>query len=123
MSPSLNLVGEAPPFEPEFGPTGALRQDFGETGRVHVDRPLPFIVLHRADPDSGTSLARDVALTSPAYAVWTGPADDAAAAAALDAIIAAAGRTRCRCRRPRRRTSISAPSRCRATSGRRCSIR
>ena len=86
------MVGDAPPFAAEFGPTGALRQDFGETGRVHVDRPLPFIVLHRADPDSGTSLARDVALTSPAYAVWTGPADDAAAAAALDAIIAEQGR-------------------------------
>ena len=88
MKASLSRIGEAPPFEAEFGPTGALRQDFGSKGRVHVDRPLPFIVLHRADRQAETSLARAVALTSPAYAVWNGPADDAAAAAALDAVIA-----------------------------------
>jgi uncharacterized protein (TIGR02421 family) len=88
MSARLNLVGKAPAFDAAFGPTGALRQDFGAHGRVHIDRALPFIVLHRADPDEGESLARRVALTSPAYAVWPGPADDAAALAALEVLFA-----------------------------------
>lgn len=88
MSAPLRLIGKAPAFEAAFGPTGALRQDFGEHGRVHIDRALPFIVLHRADPDEIDGLARRVALTSPAYAVWSGPADDAAAVATLDVVIA-----------------------------------
>jgi len=88
MSTNLRLIGKAPAFEAAFGPTGALRQDFSEHGRVHIDRALPFIVLHRADPEEADSLARRVALTSPAYTVWAGPADDAAAIAALDAVIA-----------------------------------
>ena len=88
MKTRLSLVGEAPPFEAEFGPTGALRQEFGSKGRVHVDRPLPFIVLHRADPGERQSLARRVALTSPVYAIWPGPEDDAPALAALDVVIA-----------------------------------
>lgn len=88
MSARLSLVGKPPPFAAAFGPTGALRQDVGAHGRVHIDRALPFIVLHRADPDQAESLARRVALTSPAYLVWPGPADDAAAEGALDAVFA-----------------------------------
>ena len=82
--------GEAPRFEARFGPTGALRRDFGSAGRVHVDRALPFLVLHRAEPGekAASSVARRVATTSPAYAVWDGPADDADALAALDAVAA-----------------------------------
>ena len=41
------------PFEAEFGPTGALRQDFGGTAGSMSTAPLPFIVLHRADPEAG----------------------------------------------------------------------
>jgi uncharacterized protein (TIGR02421 family) len=88
MSARLSLVGKAPPFEAIFGPTGALRQEFGTHGRVHIDRALPFIVLHRAEPERGESVARRVALTSPAYAVWQGPVDDEAALAALEVVIA-----------------------------------
>ena len=88
MNARLSLVGKATPFEASFGPTGALRQEFGTHGRVHIDRALPFIVLHRAEPERGESVARRVALTSPAYAVWQGPADDDAALAALEVVIA-----------------------------------
>ena len=89
MSARLSLVGGPPAFVGAFGPTGALRQQLGGEGRVHLDRALPFIVLHRAGPEDGISLARRVALTSPAYAIWPGPADDDAALAALDAVLAA----------------------------------
>ena len=65
------------PFAPEFGKRGELRQAVGETGRVHLDRWLPFIVLHRA-PDPFTSIARRVAVNSPAYLIWS-PEDDRAA--------------------------------------------
>jgi len=88
MSARLSLVDKPAVFQPAFGPTGALRQEVGAHGRVHIDRALPFIVLHRAAPEEGDSLARRVALTSPAYAIWPGPQDDAAALAALDAVLA-----------------------------------
>lgn len=89
MSARLSLVGDGPGFAATFGPNGALRQDVGAQGRVHIDRALPFLVLHRADPGEGLSLARRVALTSPAYAVWPCPEDDPAAFAALDVVLAA----------------------------------
>lgn len=75
----------------EFSQSGALRSEFGAHGRVHVDRPLPFIVVHRFDPDIAASLALEISVTSPAYIVW--PAhDDAAAAATLNAVVAEARR-------------------------------
>lgn len=74
-------------FGAEFGPGGALREDVGKSGRVHVDRTLPFLVLHRGTPDEKGSLARRVALISPAYAVWTGPSDDGSALAAIDTVL------------------------------------
>lgn len=70
-----------------FSAEGSLRGDFGESGLVHIDRPLPFIVLHRFDPENESSLALKVATTSPAYATWPGP-DDAAAERMLDAVVA-----------------------------------
>lgn len=88
MSARLKLVGDAPAFEAAFGPTGALRQAVGARGRIHIDRALPFIVLHRAALHNGESLAMRVALTSPTYAIWPGPEDDAPALAALDVILA-----------------------------------
>lgn len=72
---------------PSFTSSGALRADFGDRGRVHIDRPLPFIVLHRFDPDLKDSLALEIAATSPAYAIWP-PGDDAVAHATIDAVIA-----------------------------------
>ena len=56
-------------------------------GRAHVDRPLPFLILHRiADP---LSLAAQVAVTSPNYVIW--PRDsDADALATIQAIAQAA---------------------------------
>lgn len=87
MTGQSRLALAPAPFVPEFSETGALRQPVGETGRAHIDRPLFFLVLHRsADPE--TSIARHVAITSPAYLVW-GPDDDHAAASALHAIVAA----------------------------------
>jgi len=62
------------PFIADYSDTGALRQPVGDTGRVH----------RSADPR--VSLARRVAVNSPAYLIW-GPDDDLAAAAALDAIV------------------------------------
>ena len=71
----------------EFGPRGELRQAFGESGRAHLDRWLPFLVLHCSD-EPGSSLARRVALNSPAYLIWS-PGEEAEAAEALRAIAAA----------------------------------
>ena len=79
----LTLAPE--PFVPQRNDAGSIRQTVGNSGRVHVDRPSFFLVLHRtADPVQ--SLARHVAVTAPSYLIW-GPDDDHAAAAALDAIV------------------------------------
>jgi uncharacterized protein (TIGR02421 family) len=75
------------PFAPEFGKRGELRQPVGKSGRAHLDRWLPFIVLHRA-PDPSTSIARKVAVNSPAYLIWS-PEDDRTAERAFAAIAAA----------------------------------
>ncbi len=80
--PRLHLARD--PFEPEFGKRGELRQPVGEFGRVHLDRWLPFIVLHRSS-DPSRSIARRVAVNSPAYLVWS-PSDDAVAQQAFSAI-------------------------------------
>lgn len=82
--PSLRLAPD--PFVAEFTPAGALRQKVGESGRVHIDRPLHFLVLHRSD-DPEHSVARRVASNSPAYLVWS-PEDDLAAASALRVVVA-----------------------------------
>ena len=74
-------------FAPEFGPNGSLRQPVGNQGRVHVDRWLPFIILHRGDEER-KSLARRIAIESPSYFVWS-PDDDAAALDAMQAVIPA----------------------------------
>jgi len=83
--PRLELA-EAP-FAPEFGQRGELRQAVGENGRAHLDRWLPFLVVHRS-PDPAASIARRVAVNSPAYLIWS-PDDDRAAAEAFAAIAAA----------------------------------
>ena len=65
---------------------GARRRKVGETGRLHLDRRLPFIVVHRLPKGqiAGDSLARRVALNSPAYLVWDEGADDVPALRLLD---------------------------------------
>lgn len=92
MSAKQHAPGNDPALTAGFGPTGALRQAVGTHGRVHIDRPLPFLVLNRADADDGPSLARRIALTSPAYLTWQGPAGDAAAMQALKTVLAEQGR-------------------------------
>ena len=73
-------------FEAEYSATGALRQQVGQHGRAHIDRPSFFLILHRtAEP--AVSLARHVATTSPSYLIWA-PEDDDSAASALQAIVA-----------------------------------
>jgi uncharacterized protein (TIGR02421 family) len=64
----------------DFGKRGELRQNVGKTGRIHLDRWLPFLVLHRATDPRG-SIGRRVAVNSPAYLIWSSDDDDAAAAA------------------------------------------
>lgn len=82
----MNSTADAS-FAPEFGKRGELRQMVGKTGRVHLDRWLPFIVLHRSS-DPSTSIARRVAVNSPSYLIWS-PEDDREAERALDAIATA----------------------------------
>lgn len=74
-------------FVAEFGPTGSLRQPVGKSGRVHVDRWLPFIILNRGD-EGQASLARRIAIESPSYLVWA-TEDDPAALEAIQEVIAA----------------------------------
>lgn len=59
---------------------GVYRRRLGAGGRVHIDRPLPFLVLNR-HPDVSFSLAQRVAAISPANLVW--PQDPDADAHAL----------------------------------------
>lgn len=84
MTSQQALKSVAPPFDAKFSDRGALRQPVGDGGRAHVDRWLPFLILHRSD-DPAASLARRIAIDSPAYVVWSG-ADDHAALSAIDAI-------------------------------------
>ncbi|HEY0324977.1 MAG TPA: tyrosine/phenylalanine carboxypeptidase domain-containing protein [Allosphingosinicella sp.] len=86
MSSSAISV-EAPPFTVELGQRGEVRQPVGASGRLHFDRYLPFIILHRsADPER--SIARRVAVNSPAYLVWS-PEEDELAEQALASIATA----------------------------------
>jgi uncharacterized protein (TIGR02421 family) len=90
MSASPGLKEAPSRFRPEFASTGALRQAVGESGRVHLDRWLPFLILHRTDDPEG-SLARRIAVDSPAYLLWS-PGDDAVALSALEAVASAAAK-------------------------------
>ncbi|GAA4710859.1 flavohemoglobin expression-modulating QEGLA motif protein [Sphingomonas lutea] len=72
------------PMALDIGPGGAIRQQIGEGGRLHMDRHLFFLVLNRTER-AGDSLARNVALHSSSYLVWS-PADDGPAEEALKQI-------------------------------------
>jgi uncharacterized protein (TIGR02421 family) len=72
---------------PDFGGAGAYRRALDAGGRVHIDRPLPFLVLNRY-PETATSLARRVAAISASSVVWPGaPAADQEAIASISAIL------------------------------------
>lgn len=64
----------------------ARRRRVGESGRLHLDRRLSFLVVHRlgGGQKAANSLARRVAVNSPAYLVWTAGVDDPEALALLD---------------------------------------
>lgn len=81
--PKLRIAAEAE--ELRFGPKGELRESFGTSSRVHLDRWLPFLILHRSDSPAA-SIGRQVAVNSPAYLVWS-PDDDSEAQAALDIVL------------------------------------
>ena len=79
-------IGEEPPSRFDLGAMPS-RLKLAGGGRAHVDRALPFLILHRiADP---LSLAAQVAVTSPNYVLWP-DVGDADALAAIDAIAQAA---------------------------------
>ena len=84
MSARRHLEAVPAPSELHFGPRGELRETFAKTGRIHIDRWLPFLVLHRGGDED--SIGRQVALNSPAYFLWA-PEDDLEAESALDPII------------------------------------
>lgn len=88
MSGHPQLRPAPTPFVAKFGENGALRQQVGDAGRIHVDRWLPFLILHREN-EGATGLARRISIDSPAYLVWM-PDDDLAAVSAIAAICAAA---------------------------------
>lgn len=48
----------------------SVRRKLPTGGRIHVDRPLPFVVLHRRRRVRSASAALGVATASPVYAVW-----------------------------------------------------
>lgn len=77
---------QTPAFAPRFPGAEAYRLE--TTGvRLHLDRPLPFAVLHRKVADAG-GLALRLASISPAGLIWNGdPANDADAMGRLDALL------------------------------------
>ena len=74
-----------PPIDLDGGK--AYRETLAGGGRAHVDRPLPFLILHRYGRRDRDSLALQVATTSPSYLVWPGRGDGEAARV-IDAIVA-----------------------------------
>ena len=84
MSSRVVLKAAPPPFEPKFGKGGALRQPVGRSGRAHVDRWLPFLILQRSG-NPAQSLARRIAVDSPSYLIWSAD-DDLAALSAIDEV-------------------------------------
>ena len=75
------MARSQPAPDPLHDHRGARRLKVGESGRLHLDRNLPFLVLHRRrmDDEPAASIARRVALNSPAYLIWDEGRDDAAA--------------------------------------------
>ena len=80
------MIRAQPAVEAMSNTHGALRRKVGESGRLHLDRRLPFLVVNRlaAEDSSSASLARRVAINSPAYLIWQEGPDDGPAFALLD---------------------------------------
>ncbi len=76
-------------FAAHFSATGALRESIGSSGRVHLDRWLPFIFLHRGSDDED-SLARRIAINSPSYCLWSESDDETALDAVTETVAAIA---------------------------------
>ncbi|NTF33605.1 flavohemoglobin expression-modulating QEGLA motif protein [Rhizobium skierniewicense] len=51
-----------------LGEGKAIRQDIGLDGRLHIDRPLPFICLHLINGSNGLA-ARDIAAANASYLI------------------------------------------------------
>ncbi|HET9810152.1 MAG TPA: tyrosine/phenylalanine carboxypeptidase domain-containing protein [Sphingomicrobium sp.] len=85
MSARADLTLASDSGDIRFGPGGSLRESFAESGRIHLDRWLPFLVLHRSSsPES--SIGRRVATNSPAYLIWS-PKEDEEAEATLKVVL------------------------------------
>ena len=86
-------VATAP--KPATDHVGARREKVGSRGRLHLDRTLPFLVVHRLrkGEDAGRSLARRVALNSPAYLIWREGSEDEEALRLLDTLVDELGGT------------------------------
>ena len=89
MTSGTDLRAVQSEFEAHFSATGALRESIGTSGRVHLDRWLPFIFLHRG-ADDDDSLARRIAINSPSYGLWSESDDEAAGGALADVVAAIA---------------------------------
>jgi hypothetical protein len=73
------------PPSPDLGGEHAYRQALADGGRVHVDRPLPFLLLARY-PEAPFSLARRIAAIGASSVIWPqagGAAADAGAGAEI----------------------------------------
>lgn len=86
MTGRTHALTAPPSFAGKFSESGALRQPVGKSGRVHVDRWLPFLFLHRG-PSDEESLARRIATNGPSYCLWS-ERDDEAARDALAEVVA-----------------------------------
>ena len=75
-----------------FGTNAVWLQTLPDGGRAYVDRPLPFLVLHRDEEHDVSGLAHRVATISPSNVVW--PARSAADAAAMETVRSLLGRQR-----------------------------
>ncbi|MDO5506365.1 MAG: DUF1704 domain-containing protein [Pseudoxanthomonas suwonensis] len=74
--------GQKPPA-PDLGGEHAYRRTLPDGGRVHVDRPLPFLLLaHHGDEPFG--LARRIASISAASIIWPQAGGEATDAGACD---------------------------------------
>lgn len=69
------------PPSPDLGGEHAHRRKLDGGGRVHIDRPLPFLIL-AGHPDEPFSLARRVASISAASVIWPQAGGEVAAAGA-----------------------------------------
>lgn len=84
---SGTIQAAGPPPALGLGGAGTYRHESPLGVRLHLDRPLPFAVLHRR-PSDADGLALRVAAISPTHLLWRGEANaDAEALSILDAVL------------------------------------